>query len=276
VWEARQAYQQHLVQLVYTDRVLGAAMTRLRALHQFDRSVIVVTADHGIDFTDSHTMRDPTAANLGNEALVPLMVKRPHQRTGRVSRSPARTIDAVPLLAQAAGIRVTYPHDGRIPSGSPSGRVRMMRTTGWKPVELPLGELVRETRRTVEWKSTLFPQPGVDGLFRAGPDRELIGRPVAALRVRSRGPLSAHLRPPAGPPFVPALVEGTVHGAQPGQRLLVAVNGVIQASTVTIAGDPDPSFEALLPESVLRGGLRKVELIAAGPGRSLTLVALES
>lgn len=48
--EALQAYQRHLLQMGYTDFVLGELIDALRASGRFENSLIVVTADHGIYF----------------------------------------------------------------------------------------------------------------------------------------------------------------------------------------------------------------------------------
>lgn len=44
------AYQRHLLQVGYTDRVLGQIVGRLEDEGTYERSLIVVTADHGISF----------------------------------------------------------------------------------------------------------------------------------------------------------------------------------------------------------------------------------
>ena len=49
-WLIQQKYQRHLLQVEFTDRLLGRALDELHATGLYDRSLIVVTADHGESF----------------------------------------------------------------------------------------------------------------------------------------------------------------------------------------------------------------------------------
>ena len=49
-WLSQQKYQRHLLQVELADRLLGLTLDRLRATGLYDRSLIVVTADHGESF----------------------------------------------------------------------------------------------------------------------------------------------------------------------------------------------------------------------------------
>ena len=46
----RQRYQRHLLQVGFTDRLLGRLIARLRETGLWDRALVVVTADHGVSF----------------------------------------------------------------------------------------------------------------------------------------------------------------------------------------------------------------------------------
>ena len=118
VWNANQAavdqyWQRHLLQLGYADRVLGRLIAHLRKTGLYDRALLVVTADHGISFRAGEKRRPLSEANLQDIAYVPLFVKLPHQQRGRVDRAAARTLDIVPTIAAAAGVRIPWRVDGR-------------------------------------------------------------------------------------------------------------------------------------------------------------------
>jgi hypothetical protein len=77
-----------------------------------------------------------------------------------------------------------------------------------------------------------------------------------------------------GRSFVPVHVTGTVRGVDP-REVAVAVNGRIGA-VAPVVRDPDGrAFSALLPESLLRQGANRLEVLAVQPGGAAgRLVAL--
>ena len=49
-WLVRQGYQRHLLQVGYTDALLGRLVRTLRKSALYDRALLVVVADHGVSF----------------------------------------------------------------------------------------------------------------------------------------------------------------------------------------------------------------------------------
>ena len=119
---ARQMLQEYMLQGAYSDRLLGRLLDRLRRLGIYDRALVVVAADHGISFRPGGQLRLATSENIGEVAGVPLIVKTPHQRQGRIDRRHARTIDVLPTIADALDLRPPWPLEGRSLLGSrPAG-----------------------------------------------------------------------------------------------------------------------------------------------------------
>ena len=56
-WETVQGFQRHLLQTRYADRLLGTLLGRLREVDLYDRSLIIVTADHGLSFWPNESHR---------------------------------------------------------------------------------------------------------------------------------------------------------------------------------------------------------------------------
>lgn len=118
VWTNNQAavdqyWQRHLLQLGFVDSLLGRLVGRLRAVGLYDRSLVIVTADEGLSFRAGEKRRPASAANLQDIAYVPLFVKLPHQRRGRVVRRPTRSVDVLPTIAAALGLRIPWHVDGQ-------------------------------------------------------------------------------------------------------------------------------------------------------------------
>ena len=110
---ARQVLQQYMLQTVYVDRLLGRLMRRMRSLGLDRRAALVVTADHGVSFRPDDETRSANATNIGGVGGVPLFIKAPGQRRGRVDESAARTVDILPTLAAELGLEPRWRTDGR-------------------------------------------------------------------------------------------------------------------------------------------------------------------
>jgi hypothetical protein len=275
----RLAYQRHLLQVGAVDRLLGRVLARLKATGLYDRALIVVTADHGVSFRlGEEDRRIVTPANLPSIAPVPLFVKRPRQRHGRISRVYARTVDIVPTIADVLGDRVPWPTAGRSLFGRDvRGRhtVRVVGRSGATPVvKSGVRRFSARVGRSIRYQHAVFGYgrrgPGLYGI---GPARRLRGRAVASLRAAGRGRLSAHLVKPQelahvklASRFRPSLVAGTLSGGRRGatRTVAVAVNGRVAAtgSTFVLRGTRTERFAVLVPEWVFHEGRNSVELYA--------------
>ncbi len=106
------AYQRHLLQVGFADRLLGRLLKKLKSHDLYDRSLIVVSSDHGVSFRPGGSRRAMTDANFKNILNVPLLIKAPHQKQGRASDRPTRTTDVLPTIAGILGVPAPWPTDG--------------------------------------------------------------------------------------------------------------------------------------------------------------------
>nr|MBA3420522.1 sulfatase-like hydrolase/transferase [Thermoleophilaceae bacterium] len=166
---ASQAYARHLLQVGYTDRLLGRVLDRLREQGLFDRSLIVVTADHGAIFRAGEDRRAVTERTFADIASVPLLVKEPEQDESRRLDAYVQTTDVVPTIADVLGVRLPWRLDGRSafePGAGRQGtvtmvqgaerRARISRGAGDRPVTVTTRELERGQRASLERKLALF------------------------------------------------------------------------------------------------------------------------
>ena len=230
-----QNWQRHLLQLAYTDRLLGRLVARLRETGLFDRALVIVTADEGISFRPGHKRRPVWPGNLQDIAFVPLFVKLPHQTVGHTLETHVPTMDVLPTIAAALGIHLRWPVDGRpvfAADGPQRNEVAVLKGSG-QAVSAPLPELLRRRDAALARQVALFgsgtPAPS---LFGVGRYRKLLGRPVRAVRAagtvrldRGRSPLE---------------VSGSAVGVS---DVAVAVAGRV-AAVVPVYGS---RFWALLP-----------------------------
>jgi sulfatase-like protein len=199
VWTENQAavdqyWQRHLLQLAFTDQLLGELVARLRATGLYQRSLVVITADEGLSFRAGEKRRPASGVNLPDIAYVPLFVKTPHQRRGRAIRAPVQSVDVLPTLAGALGVRIPWRVEGRDVL-SPRGRrsnVVLYKDGGTRFV-VPAAQLQRRRDHALNRQLELFGsnEPPAT-LFGMGRHRALLGRSVRALPLSANGP-AVHL-----------------------------------------------------------------------------------
>ncbi len=267
---AGQAYQRHLLQLGFTDRLLGRLLDRLRRVGLYDRALVAVVADHGISFRAGYARRLLRPGNVRDIAPVPFFLKAPHQRRGAISDEPLQTIDVLPTIADVLDVPIPWEVDGRS-ALLPTSAARRQRLIVKKKfaasylVDRPSWRA--EQQEVLQRKARLFGR----GLYAYGPRPDLLGRLVPELAQlppsRSRARLIGtrrylDVRPASG--VVPAHVVGTIsHGRRGGGRTVaVALNGRIEATgtTFTLAGARAEQLSLMVPERTLRPGRNRVEL----------------
>ncbi|QYG91209.1 sulfatase-like hydrolase/transferase [Iamia sp. SCSIO 61187] len=106
------ARTRHLLQLQWTDRLLGAVIARLQRVGLWDDAVVVVTSDHGVAFEPGHHMRVVDPETVVPLAWSPLFIKEPGQEDGQVVDDSVSALDVVPTVAELVGIDVDWEVDG--------------------------------------------------------------------------------------------------------------------------------------------------------------------
>jgi hypothetical protein len=275
-----QAMQRHLLQVGYADRLLGRLVQRLQIAGLWDRALVVVTADHGVGLRPGGSRRPVTRADFAPIAGIPLLIKRPHQRTARVDDRPAQTIDVLPTIAAVVGVPAGA-RDGVPLTTTPRTTAPSVRN-GRRERFVSLGHLdafVRARDAELGRQRAIFPR-GLGSVFRRGP-RGLLGRRLAALRVRE-ATARARAQIDASAAFagvartsgvLPVYVTGQLsRGAPNAQSLAVAINGRVRAVGRSYASGTRQRFSMLVPPSSLRPGVNAVDVIAVrGAGHVVRL-----
>ncbi len=218
-WLVEQALQRHLLQVGYADRLLGRLIHRLERAGLYGDALVIVAADHGASFEAGGSRRYVTAQNVPDVATVPLFVKYPGERQGRIDLREARTTDIVPTIADVLGINLPWRVDGRSLLGRPMQRRVSVGKRDGGVLIADADAVHRGVLATARRNASLFGE-GADSLYRIGPHRELLGRtlaefargsvPGAAVRLDGE-PLYANVQLRSG--FLPARVVGEVTGA---------------------------------------------------------------
>jgi hypothetical protein len=275
--------QRHFLQTGFADLELRKLWRRLKEERMWDDALIVVAADHGVAFDlgrrDRRRLRRQNAAQI---APIPLLVKAPGQRRGRVDDAYVETIDILPTIFDVLDLDPKVHMDGRSafsPEVQARDTLRILERGSFEPIRIPAEQFERERRALIDRNQRLFGS-GRDGpvrLFRIGSHQELLGRPVSS---RPGGPSVVELSyadeygdvdPRSG--FVPAHVVGRVkHGGAGGRDIAVAVNGRVAAvgSTFRLAtGEEGELFSVMVPEASFKPGRNRVEIFEVSPGGAL-------
>ena len=285
-WLTQQAYQRYLLQVAYTDLELGFVLDRLKAQGVYDRAVIVVTPDHGLSFRPGEPRRNVTRRNMVDIAFVPMFVKLPGQKQGRVVDGFARTIDVLPTIARAAGTRIPWPVDGH-PLGRTlpaDGQVRLLDKDG-RPVSASLSTLLGERRGALAQQIAEFGTGSRERLYRIGPHRDLLGKRVLAVGAGESSDVEVHIDEAQllgsvdlRSQIIPSYVTGEISGGTgKDEDLAVALNGTIAATTRSYDDGGEERFAALVPEHMLHTGSNLVEVFAVtGTSESPVLERLKT
>jgi hypothetical protein len=279
--------QRYLLQLGYTDRLLGRLLRRLKRQGIYDDTMIVLVADHGYLWRSGVATRRRSLADTAHElAPVPFFVKRPGQRRGRVSGAFARTLDVASTIADVLGVRLGYRDDGRSAFSPAARRIRRVTfpTRDFDAVVTISGRLWQARRRqVVRRRLGQFGTGDLASLYTGiGPNRGLLGLDSSGLAraagnggsgsIAQAGTL-ANVRPASG--VVPTQIAGHLQGGSGEARdLAVAVNGRIEAvgRSFRLAGDATEHFAFMVPEAALRPGPNSVEVFEVLAGKRLRLL----
>ena len=241
-------HRRHLLQVGMVDTLLGHILERLEQTDLFDRSLIVVTSDHGVSFRPGDYRRRLSRTNFPDVMPVPLLIKQPGQSVGKIDDRNVETIDILPTIVDVLGLELPWPVDGVSAADA---------TRPERPTKICYGEVASRTGMlelpvaafdaaldAIERKEQIFGDEDFTAVLRAGPYPELVGRPLDSLMLDANraGPLVKFAKPslfrkvdPASD-FIPALVEGFI-GPSPGFEspldLAIAINGSVAATTRT-------------------------------------------
>lgn len=100
-WQRRHNYYLNCLRDV--DRNIATVLGELDASGQADRTIIILTADHG-DLDGAHQLHAKGAASYREQNHVPLIISHPAYRGGKQCRAVTSHLDLAPTLARFTGI----------------------------------------------------------------------------------------------------------------------------------------------------------------------------
>jgi hypothetical protein len=269
------AQQRHILQLGFTDRLLGELLDHLESIGLLDSSLLVIAGDHGASFIPGQPRRVITSESLSDISAIPLFIKLPGQSRGRRFDTPAGLIDILPSVAEALGADIDWAFDGVSLLGDgvedqQRSTVTVKNSSGAEisyPFEQHMAHLAERARAN----AAVFGSGDDPALWLLGPSPELVGMEHKVLPRETASDLRLELDAPdlydavdPAASYVPLHLSGTIGnlaGQEGSLNLAISVNGVVRATTRTyrIEGYED-QFAALLPPDALREGANEIRV----------------
>ena len=286
-WPMTVNRQSHLLQLAYTDRLLGEVIDRLQRRGMWERSLVVVTADHGESFvpgTEGRRVTDDVETHA-QIAWVPTFVKEPGQTRMSVTDADWEQVDLLPTVADLLDVDVADEVDGVSRAGT-AAAARTARVffndpgqRHWLAADEAFDVVLEGvTDRLV--RGAL----GQDGLYALAGYPSWVGMRLvdvdAAGVAESAEPsvMTASLAdglavdrvdPASGE--VPALLTGTLENAPRRGSVAIVLNGYVVAVSPVYRAGRTPSFAALVPDGAFQSGGNDLELFEVVDGKQPVL-----
>jgi Sulfatase len=266
-------HERHLMQLAYTDTLVGKLLDRLKSQGLYDQALVLMTADHGSGFSATAKSRSLGGGDAPTLVWVPVFIKPPHQTKGRVDDRNWEQVDLLPTVSDIVGLKIPWKVDGFSELGEP----KRTRTEKWwyeQPGDrrvVPGPENFRKVLQGVTDTLTRAHQNGVRGLYQFGDAADWVYKPLQQVGQVEDGDGSVTakmkdwarfktVKPGSNP--VQSIVAGQVTSGTPpaGTMMVVAINGMVGGAGGFYPpheGEKPTAFAAMVPDS----------LFTAGPGQ---------
>lgn len=181
-------YQSLLMQYAGVDAMIGKMVTDLQQSGNWDRTMVVVVADHGLSMEGGTTRRrvvDPNQpGTLEDLYRIPLFIKYPAQQEPTVNDCDVMHMDLVPTIAGVKGLDAGWTYDGDdLRNACPD---RPSREVNWPNGKTDMtSDWTAILDRVVLYDSYVPVSGGVDGIFGYGRFAELISSPVTTTSTSS-------------------------------------------------------------------------------------------
>lgn len=282
----RDTYQTFLYQLAAADRSLSEAVAALKQANRWDKTLFIVSADHGISFLPTLPQRHTDFTDMEQASdiyRVPLMMKFPEQTTPSVSDCSVTNLDVLPTIVDITSTKTSWEFAGQSVAGEcPKDRERRVVAATGETAVFSRG--FEETRERANHYSTMVSNMGsIRKVAAVGESRTLIGLPLVVSSVNTdisswtvtQKKMFTKVSDTRGS-RVPSLITGTVEVGRPlpiGTEGIVVVDGQAAGVIGELSGARDVvEFTAVLDYTFFTDGAHTVELFVRSPDGAVTRV----
>lgn len=256
------AYQRYMMQVGLADTLLGELISHLRSVDAYDRSLIIVTADHGRAFQPNTNSRGLTGDN-SYILHVPLFVKLPQQTQGRTNPRVVSTIDILPTISEVLGITTSWSFDGKSMFSEEDENTSINIIFNGNNFSLDADEITNHP--LLQWQIETFgSNTPLANIAIPGEYSSLIGSDIFSLDISNSTDTDApfldanvlafdNVSEDLG--YLPSLLQGGITGKIHSQWVAIAMNNrIVSLAPLYIAEDGISNIAVLLPESAFRSG----------------------
>lgn len=292
-WWPEEAFRRHLLQLRFTDALLGELLSELHESGLYDETLLVVTASLGASFWPGDSLLYTNRmAHPGDGLAVPLFIKRPGQKAPERVDGVSESMDLLPSIADLLDIEVPFAVDGCsiFDADCPPRTQRSVLSLSEKNGRYihHFATDVLADRASLEHRIAHYGTGAAsDQFYRFGPYAAICGKSPGELEAApAAGSVKPHRRGTAwakgesGPRFSGILqLDAEPAEGEPHPQLALALNGTIE-TVVPVPRDRTTRrvVSAVLPEKKLsaEGDTLEVFLVTGTPASpTLAPIAIE-
>jgi hypothetical protein len=265
------AHQRHILQVAYTDQLVGKLIKKLNDLGTFDKTLIVITSDHGASFRPGDARRFITPTNYADIICVPMIIKRPGQKTGRILDWNVQTTDIVPTIAEILNFEMPWNVTGvSVLNHRPGSRTKIKILNAHKKAESEFNSVEDAKIEAVRFRVNRLGQGLPFALPATDFTEHWMGNNLSEAKSNQSGK-KVNLNNPEGylnvdlsSNYIPVFVSGKIYSPDQTtvqQKVGIGVNGIIRAVTKTFQlNNSYHAFGALIPEDSLVQGKNDIKI----------------
>ncbi len=273
-WPALVNRQRHILQAMSVDRLVGAAVARLKEVRLYDRAAVLLTADHGMSFAPAPAgaTRTLLQENQHEIAWVPFLLKVPGQTSGELRDDNVMGVDVAPTLAALAGARIPWEVDGiSLVDGRRDDEAKAWFNQPRQRLELDPGTFTKVLEGAPSRMMDLTREVGGPYVLRevaefVDLDLATVVEPGTAVVTARIDDLTAYQRVGSPPKKLPALLTGYLVArgrVAPPDAVVAVVNGkIVGASQLYAEGGQPYRFALMVDPSSLLVGANSVRMFA--------------
>jgi len=282
----RDTYQTFLYQVAAADTAISQLIKDLKTAGRWDRTMIVLTADHGISFIPTLPQRhnDFTEQDSVNDIYrIPTFIKYPGQSTGVVSDCAMTNLDLLPTIIETTGTKTSWDFAGTsVASSCPTGRTRTVVSATGESSAIDDG-FEKAIERAAHYAGIVSNVGPAHKVAAVGASASLIGKPLKATAqdpnvvtwtVNQKKQFS-NVAGERGA-RVPSLITGLVRvngSLDEGAEGIVVVDGIAAGVMGELSGARGlVEYTAILDYTLLGAGSHSVELFVRDSSGVVTRV----